>query len=341
MSPALIAAMIGFILVNADLKKVSEALTGIGWEWAVWVPILNLANTYVEAVRLTVILYPITKRFRIRNSFDSTLIGIIGNVMLPLRFGDGARAYYVAKTENIGLSRSVSALMLDRIADFLVFFILMALTAILHPFPPYVAKPALLAGAIFAAAVAVVFALAGFGHRIAGKSAGKIRNRISREASGFKAGLSVMQNAGLLFPILFLSALSWFLRAAMIWCMFAAFRLDLPLMATPITLILLNFGIAVVSTPANLGGFELATAGALSLFSVEIEVSLSYALALHVIEVVPIIAFGTVFLWFEGFKTRDVLKSAKEVQNRQATGETDAVGDCIRENRAPAPRKEP
>jgi len=316
-SLALIAALFALTLAFADLGKVARALSGIRWEWALWVPVLNLANTYIEALRLSVILFPMTKKFRVRHSFNSSLVGIIGNVMLPLRFGDGARAYYIAKTEKISLSSSFSALMLDRIADVLVLFVMMAITAILHPFPPFVTKLGLFAGAIFAGGVAAIFALAGLGHRLGRNSAGKIRSRIAKEVNNFMTGLSVMRNAGLLFPIMFFSALSWLLRAAMIWFMFEAFRLDLPLMATPITLILLNFGIAAVSTPANLGGFELATVGALKLFSVEIEVALSYALSLHVIEVVPMIAFGTIYLWFEGFKTRDVLGPVKDMRSRQ------------------------
>jgi len=90
-------------------------------------------------------------------------------------------------------------------------------------------------------------------------------------------------------------------------------------MATPLTLIVLNFGIAIVSTPANLGGFELAVVGALKLLSIETEVAFSYAVALHAMEVAPMVAFGTFFLWFEGFKTRDVLDSVKKMQSEQAS----------------------
>lgn len=330
LSLTLIAVFFALVLAFADLDKVGEALTGIRWCWALWVPILNVANTFVEALRLSVILFPIKKRLRVLNAFNSTLIAIIGNVMLPLRFGDGARAYYIAKTEKIGLSSSLSALMLDRIADFLVFFSLVALTALLHPFPSSVTKMTLVAGVVFVATIAVIFLLAGIGHRIGVNSTGKIRSRIAEEVHKFMTGLSVMRNAGLLFPIVFCSVLSWFLRAAMIFVMIMAFGLDLPLIATPITLILLNFGIAIVSTPANLGGFELATVGALSLFSVEIEVGVSYALALHFIEVAPMIAFGTLFLWFEGFKTRDVLKSVKELQDQQELDKADS--SSIKEN---------
>jgi len=317
LSLVLIVGLFALVLAFTDLAKVREALTGIRWGWALWVPILNVVNTFVEALRLSVILYPIKRKLHIRNAFNSNLVAIVGNVMLPLRFGDGARAYYIAKVEKIGLSSSLSALMLDRIADFLVFFSLVALTALLHPFPSSVTKMAVVAGVVFMATIAIIFLLAGIGHRIGVNSTGRIRSRIANEVHKFMTGLSVMRNAGLLFPIVFLSVLSWCLRGAMIFVMFEAFGLHLPFIATPITLILLNFGIAIVSTPANLGGFELATVGALSLFSVEIELGVSYALALHFIEVAPMIAFGAIFLWFEGFKTRDVLKSAKEHEDRQ------------------------
>jgi uncharacterized protein (TIRG00374 family) len=242
----------------------------------------------------------------------------MGNIMLPLRFGDGARAYYIAKTEKISLAGSFSALMLDRIADFVLFFALMAITAVLYPFPPSVTKTGLTACFIFAATIAAIFALAGLGSRLGRNSSGKIRRRIAEEVSKFMNGLSVVRNAGLVFPIILTSALSWLLRALMLWCIFEAFSLDLPFMAAPIVLILLSFGIALVSTPANLGGFEIAIAGTLNqLFSVEIEVALSCAVALHAIEVAPTVAFAMIYLWFEGFKTAEILKTANEMGKEQ------------------------
>ncbi len=317
-SLAIILAVFGMMLFFADLGKIAQAFIGIKWGWAIWVPVLNLANTFVEGLRLAIILLPLTERFDLRNCFNSTLVGILGNIMLPLRLGDGARAYYISKAESLALSSSLSALMLDRIADFLSFFVIMAITAALYPFPPSIKKMGMIAGLLFVIAILEIFALAGLGSHIGGNSAGKIRRRVAAEISNFLNGFAVMLNAGLLFPIIIASALSWLMRASMIWFMFQAFSLNLPLIATPITLILLNFGIAVVSTPANLGGFELAIVGALSqLFSVEIEIALSYAAALHVIEVAPMVAFGTIFLWLEGFKTFEVLKTAKGIREER------------------------
>jgi len=314
----LILALFGTILALTDLEKTAKALTGIKWRWAIWVPVLNVANTFVEGLRLAIILLPVTRRFEVRNCFNSALVAIMGNIALPLRFGDGARTYYIAKTAKISLSSSFSALMLDRIADFLLFFALMAITAILYPFPPSVTRIGLTAGFIFALSIGMIFALAGIASHMGQGPVGKIRRRLAREVSNFMSGLSVMRNAGLLFPIILSSAVSWLLRSSMLWFMFKAFSLDLPLVAAPIVLILLNFGIAIVSTPANLGGFELAIVASLNrLFSVKMEIALSYAVALHAIEVVPMIAFAMGFLWYEGFKTTEVLKTAKEMEKQQ------------------------
>jgi uncharacterized protein (TIRG00374 family) len=311
-SPVLLAGMFAVILIFTDIHKVGHAFSGIKWKWAVWVPVLNLANTFVEALRLAVILFPINKRFQLRHALNSMLLMIIGNVLLPLRFGDGARACYLAKAVKIDLSSSLSALMLDRIADFLFFFVLIALTAMLHQLPASLEKAAIFAAVLFAGGIALVAVLAGLGRRMGDGSGGRIRRRIGLEARSFLTGLSVMKNAGLILPIGILSGLSWILRGAMIWVMFQAFSLDLPFIATPITLIVLNLGIAAVSTPANMGGFELAVVGALKLFSVGIEAALIYALALHVVEVVPIVIVGAVVLWLEGVSTDEVMRTARE-----------------------------
>lgn len=298
----LVTALLGTIIAFADREKTVAAFTGIKWRWAIWVPVINIANTFVEGLRLATILLPLTSKLKLRNCFNSMLVAILGNTVLPLRFGDGARTYYIAKTEKIGLSSAISAIMLDRIADFLIFFAIMAVTAILCPFPPSIRKTGLAAGLILSTAVLVAFALARTESEPASNPSGGIRRKIYREAGNFARGLSAMKNTGLLLPILFISALSWLLRGSILWFMFQAFSLDLPAMAAPVVLIVLNLGIAAVSTPANVGGFELAVIGALNgLFSIDMGTALSYAVALHAIEVIPMVIFGIFFLWHEGF----------------------------------------
>jgi uncharacterized membrane protein YbhN (UPF0104 family) len=94
-----------------------------------------------------------------------------------------------------------------------------------------------------------------------------------------------------------------------------AFQLDLILVSSKVSamvvLILTNLGIAIVSTPANVGGFELSAVAALHLFIRDAETAISFAVALHLIEVVPIVILGLIVLWYNGF---NLLKSSRELR---------------------------
>jgi hypothetical protein len=59
-SAILILALFGTVLAFTDPEKTAKAFIGIKWRWAIWVPVLNVANTFVESLRLTVIMLPIT-----------------------------------------------------------------------------------------------------------------------------------------------------------------------------------------------------------------------------------------------------------------------------------------
>jgi hypothetical protein len=89
--------------------------------------------------------------------------------------------------------------------------------------------------------------------------------------------------------------------------MFRAFHLDLPPSAAAVVLIFVNLGIAVVNSPANLGGFELAAVAAFKLLGLDTEFALSYAIALHIVEVVPMASAGALVLWLSGFNSAELL----------------------------------
>ena len=112
----------------------------------------------------------------------------------------------------------------------------------------------------------------------------------------------------------------------MVWVMFEAYHLSLPFVAAPVVLILTNLGIAVVNTPANLGSFEVCTVAALKLFSVDAELALSYGIALHLVEVIPMMLLGLFVLWFSDFKSKEALTTYTAVSGKLL--ERDAAERC-------------
>ncbi len=296
-----------FILTRLNFVKIWHAFVGISWIWVVCVLLLNLLDTWIEATRWNLIVSSVKKAARTYIALAAISVGVLANTLLPLRVGDGVRAYFLSREEKISLASSLSTLMLDRLMDIGFFLILIALTAPFFHFPLSVERTELFAGGLLGIILVSLIVLMKFSSYLDSKLKGKPGRRISRQLNRFAMGLSALRDAGVLLPAGILSALSWGVRSTMVWTMFRAFHLNLPPVAAPVILIFVNLGIALVNTPANLGGFELATLAAFKLFEVDTEIALSYAIILHLVEVVPIVLLGLVVLWLSGDRTGELL----------------------------------
>jgi uncharacterized protein (TIRG00374 family) len=297
---ALIASIfiLAVILSRMNLGKTWAAITGVSWAWVATVLLLNLINTWIEAVRWKLIISSVKKEARVSSAFAGILAGVVGNAILPFRLGDGLRAYYLAKEEDIPVASSLSTVVLDRIADVTFFLALVAVTAVFFHLSLIFTRKNLYEALSLTGILILVIVLLRFAAKSSFKSAGRIGRRISEQLARFTKGLSSLRGTDLHLPIGFLSALSWIVRLTMVYVMFLAFHLSLPVIAAPVVLIFINLGIAIVSTPANLGGFELAALAAFRFFPVDGETAISYALVFHAAEVLPMVLLGLIVMFF-------------------------------------------
>jgi hypothetical protein len=137
----------------------------------------------------------------------------------------------------------------------------------------------------------------------------KINDLVDRFITAWRALLRARNLALVSLAALF----SWILRVMIIWAIFRAFHLGLPLVASVIGLIMVNLGLAAVNTPANVGGFEMGLVAALELFSIDTTVAMSCALLLHVVEVVPIFLLGGAVTLKTGFDPHRARKEAEGI----------------------------
>ncbi len=75
-----------------------------------------------------------------------------------------------------------------------------------------------------------------------------------------------------------------------------AFTLDLPFAAAVLVTVAINLSLVLPSSPAALGVFEAATIIALNAFDVPQAEALSYALVLHLLNLVPFLIIGALLL---------------------------------------------
>ncbi len=295
---ALAAALAGLavLLVRLDLSGVARAFARARWWWVAGAAAMNVGNTVLESARWTFILSGIKPGVKLRHAVAAGLVGTVGNVALPLKLGEGARAWTLARLERLPFTVIISSVIVDRFIEVTLFLVLVLATAWIRP-PAGGAGQYAVRGALVAAIVAVVLVLAGRwlrrGDADGGTGAGRFR-RIARELA---RGFAVLQDRRRLVPAAATGVLSWVARTLVVWMMFRAFDLPLGLPAAAAALIIINVGIVSVSTPGNLGVFELTTTAALTLLGVRAETALSVAVVLHVAEVVPPLLLGLAVMW--------------------------------------------
>lgn len=299
---ALVLLAGGFVLSRLDLSAIRRAFAGADWWWAVAGALVNLAGIVCDAARWRAIVAGV-RRVPLLYAIEGLLIGWISNLALPLKLGEGAKAWVLAQRADIPIATVVSTVLLDRAVDATTFVVFVALASVLAPLPASVER-----ARVWGLAGMAVLALTFTGGRAwiqarrrRGVAAIPADTRLGRLVAGF----AVLGHARQLTPVLGYALVAWFVRMGVLWCVMRAFHLDLPVVAAASVLAILNLGITAVAVPGNFGVFELTAAAALALWRVPGETGVSFAIALHAIEVVPVVAIGLVVQAVTGAARRE------------------------------------
>jgi uncharacterized protein (TIRG00374 family) len=290
-------------LRGAVIGGLRTALSGADVFWigvALGSVILTVA---VGVVRWRLLFHPESTGLSWSSLAAAFLIGQMLNIMLPLRLGEMARAYWLSRSEDIPVGRALGTIGVEKLADLTSFGLAAVALLVLAAVPPWVQSPGRVLAATGALAATSVLVLAArrrwimqgvirgaawlpstFGRRLVHLAETGLEG--SRVVSSWKASAV----AGLL------SLLVLVLAASTNYLLFVAFHLKLPLVAALLLLVTLQVGNTVVSVPGNIGVFHYITVLTLSAYSVDHQFALAYAIVLYAIAHVPKVLAGAVLL---------------------------------------------
>ncbi|MCA1644984.1 MAG: flippase-like domain-containing protein [Chloroflexi bacterium] len=239
--------------------------------------------------------------------FRALVVGFTVNDLLPLRVGEVARAYLIARWCSIPYGTTMASLVVERVLDGLSLAVLLLIALTLVPAAPgYLLVVGVLAAAIFVTCAALValgawrastiMAVAGGVARLLPPRFGDV---IKGLADNFARSLALVHSPGRLARLLGLSLLAWCLELSLFFVLLLAFRLP----ATyPLALLVgsaANFATLVPSSPGYAGTFDavlikvlqdVAQIGAVPAFS--------YDVVVHwVVLYIPVVVVGTLVLW--------------------------------------------
>jgi len=229
------------------------------------VALLSVALTLAAGVaRWRLLFYPGHRARSWRKLAYALLIGQSINILLPLRFGELARAGLLSATDRAPIARVLATLAVERLADLVILGLATALLLLLSvPLPHWLHAPGQALVALAAGALAIVIALgldarraAGWTERAARRLPDRLRTRAARHIDEAAAGLSSLRSVAASAQLWGLSAAILLLAATTNYLLFVAFGFELPAIAALFLLVVLQVGNSAVSVPGNLGVFH-------------------------------------------------------------------------------------
>jgi len=295
------AAALWLSFRRVDLQGLFHSFSRVNWPWVAVAVISQFVVIYFGGWRWQFLLNP-KEKLSLTRIFRLNILAQYANIIAPARLGEAVRAVLVAKNDKIHPGYAFGTVVLERILDLFILFLL----GILFPLVVFVEHQSARIGS------AVLFSLLTMLFLFLVAKRPDVFWRFSRKLSFFvplkyrghfhefvESGLESFQpfgrwlQAGLLLGFSFALFLGQALGA---FFMFFAFDLKLSFSAALVVLMMIKVGSLPPSAPGKVGVYEYAVIIALGLFAVERDAALSYALTLHVFSFLPRIFLGQYFI---------------------------------------------
>lgn len=292
-------------LTEEDRGHISDALHRADYTWIILSITVGMLSHLSRAVRWRMLLAPLNHKPKLSNTFFAVMVGYMANYAVP-RLEMVARPGILARYEKIPFAEAFGTVIVERIVDTLIFFVLVLLVFFLQFtkvydyltgtfFPDLGKKMAAYelffytAGALLVLGLIVLIV---FRKRIFGMISGKTKKLLD----GFKDGLTAVRKLRSPGLFIFHSFFIWFIYYAMLHlCFFSlAETTDLDVRCALTTLL---FGtLAVIVTPGGLGAYPIAVSAILVLYAVDPVIGLAVGWLVWLSQFVSILFFGLLSL---------------------------------------------
>jgi hypothetical protein len=238
---------------------------------------------------------------RISRLFAVLTIGLAVNAALPLRPGDGLRAYVIGHVDGYGTMRAIGSIVLERLLDVTTIVVIGEVLALKAGLPGSISLALTWTALVTAAIVGAMVALIAFSGRlksllreVAMRRQSKWLSTVQAHISELVAGLTVAGGPWRLLCAAALSAIGWaFFSGAMVACL-AAFDIPSLLLGALLVTVLTNLGGIIPSSPGSIGIYHALGVLALSITGVAPALALAATVASHAIIIAVQLLLGLV-----------------------------------------------
>ncbi|MCG6537032.1 MAG: flippase-like domain-containing protein, partial [Syntrophales bacterium LBB04] len=226
-------------------------------------------------------------------------IGFMTISLLPARLGEFTRPLLVKQKSGIRISSTMATIVVERVFDLLTLMGVLCMVLFTISLPPEIFK----AGVVILIVVLAIFvvllllvekkeASLKILNTLLDKLPVRIGDLIRNQLHAFIEGLEILPDVKKTLYVALLSIIIWGLLALSCFLMFFAFGFKLSFITALALTVIIAIGVMLPAAPGFVGNYHYACVLGLKFFGVNEAEALSYAIALHFLQLIPVIGIG-------------------------------------------------
>ncbi len=310
---------VAFVVRGINFSEVGECFRNIRYAYLLPVLLMVLGSLYLRSYRWGVMIQNLVSLDQV-SLFRFSAIGFMAIGVLPARLGEFVRPYLVKQHSGVRMSATMATVVLERLFDLLTLMVLLFIVLVKIDLPPEIFK----AGCIMLTVSLVLLAFfmvlgtrQEFAERLVARVVGWLPDRIGKAvghfAEAFLEGLQLLPDIKRTAWVLLLSLCIWLMTGLSNYFMFYAFGMDLSVFNAFAILAIVALGVMIPAAPGFIGTYHYACVLGLTAFGILKSEAFSYAVALHFMQMAPVILIGLVLLPFQKLTFGGLLKRAEAV----------------------------
>lgn len=325
---SVIALFLAFRGINWE--EVRIALAGAQYGWFIPSGIALVVAIWIRGERWRWLFGEQRNNLPHSRYFNAVAIGYLVSNTFPLRLGELARIFFIARDGKQSYGLAASTIVVEHVLDVLVVLGLLIVIVVdgSLPVPDWAREGAMISAALFGGALIVMLIMV-WQRRVVLRLAEKVISRIRRlntekwvrVAGQVLDGFAVLQPGKPLVMVLFWSITGWLCSALTLYLALKAFVPDAPFSVSLFTTVVTTFVLLLPATPGSLGTLQLGIQKSLTVFGVAESIGLSFAIVFHVMEILVMDALGVICLLREAgswAKAKEQLRAATSQAQTQA-----------------------
>ena len=322
-------AFLGLFVYNTEFGEIRDAFTEANYLLIFASLPVYFAGVWLRTVRWQFLLRSVV-RVSAWRLYPVVIIGLMANNLIPARVGELVRAYVLGERERVSKAASLGTIAVDRLFDgltlipMLVIFIAFVDNSEEFPLPVVdftinLVQLAVIMAVLFGAGLAVLFLLV-FSQRwrerieawITRLVPERLRPSVEGLLQSFLEGLRCLRSPLDLAVAWLMSGGSWLLEATMYYMVGLAFDIDAGFHVYLVATAAANLAISVIASQGGIGPFELVTKQTFIAAGVAGSAATAYAIGLHALVLLPVVALGLYFLGSMGLSLGEMFRRSTE-----------------------------